>query len=320
MIGFPGLGIEFTKNPAIWRFSDNFALAWYGLIIAVGFMLAVTYCMRQTKHFGVKPDDLLDLLFFATPAGIIGARLYYVALEWEQFSGDPLRILRVWEGGLAIHGAVIAAAVTAVIFCRVRRISVGAMLDVGAIGLLIGQAVGRWGNFVNGEVYGRETDLPWRMLVDGKEVHPLFLYESLWNIAGLVLLRLLMKKRKYNGQLFTLYIAWYGLGRGLLEGMRSAEYNLMLGDILFSQLVALASCVVALLLLFYMTLFRKHAGLLDWTAEREAYAERKNVNKESFSEPEEPNTETVDETEEIEGDDEDGGDPQWDYNFKGDQE
>ena len=324
MIGFPGLGIEFRQNPAIWRITENFSLTWYGLIIAVGFLLAVTYCLRQTKHFGLKQDELLDMLLIATPAGIIGARLYYVAFNWDQFSNDPIRILSTWEGGMAIHGGLIGAVIAAALFCWVRRIHLGAMLDIGAIGLLIGQAIGRWGNFVNGEVYGRETDLPWRMLVDGMEVHPLFLYESLWNIAGFVLLRLLMKRRKYNGQLFTVYVAWYGLGRGVLEGMRSPEYNLMLGDSLVSQWVAFASCAAALLLLLYMTLFRKHPGLLEWTAERNAYEERKRRRKKGSEEeaPEEAEPEEIDinEPKENEGDAEDGGNPQWDYHFKGDQE
>ncbi|MDR1669105.1 MAG: prolipoprotein diacylglyceryl transferase [Oscillospiraceae bacterium] len=333
MIGFPEIGLEFQSNPIIWQITDKFALRWYGLIIAVGFLVAATYCLRKAKHFGLLQEELLDMVFFATPAGIIGARLYYVAFNWSEFSGEPIRILSAWEGGLAIHGGIIGAVIAAGLFCWVRRISIGAMLDIGAIGLLIGQSIGRWGNFVNGEVYGTETGLPWRMLVGGREVHPLFLYESLWNVLGLILLRLLIKKRKYNGQLFTLYVAWYGLGRGLLEGMRSAEYNLMLGDILVSQMVAIASCVVALLLLFYMTLFKKHGELLAWTAERDAYQERKRLKKAGVEEPEESETadedsteseediEIAEETEKIqEGSENDGGDTQWDYHFKGDQE
>ncbi|MDR1692381.1 MAG: prolipoprotein diacylglyceryl transferase [Oscillospiraceae bacterium] len=319
MIGFPGLGIEFQSNPTLWRITDTFALTWYGVIIAVGFLLAVLYCLRLTKFAGIKQDELLDMVFIAAPAGIIGARLYFVAFNWSQFSGDPLRILSTWTGGMAIHGGVIGAVIAAVLFCWVRRISIGAMLDIGAIGLLIGQAVGRWGNFVNGEVYGTGTDLPWRMLVDGREVHPLFLYESLWNVLGFLFLRLLLKHRKYNGQLFTLYVAWYGLGRGLLEGMRSPEYNLMLGDVLVSQLVALTSCVAALLLLFGMTLFRKHPGLLEWTAERDGYEERKKQKKAGVT-PGEPETDELSDSQDItEGDDNDGGETQWDYSFQGDQ-
>ncbi|MDR0292780.1 MAG: prolipoprotein diacylglyceryl transferase [Oscillospiraceae bacterium] len=272
MIGFPGIGLEFQRNPAIFRITDNFALTWYGLILASGFLLAVLYCLRQAKHFGLKQDEILDMLFCATPAGIIGARLYYVAFNWTaEFRDDPIRVLFTWQGGMAIYGSIIGAVIAAALFCWVRHINIGAMLDIGAIGLLIGQAVGRWGNFVNGEVYGKETAVPWRMRVYNMEVHPLFLYESLWNILGLVLLRLIMKKRKYNGQLFTLYIAWYGLGRGLLEGMRDSAFNLMLGKWMISQVLAYASFLLALALLFYMTLFKKHPPLLAWTAGRDEY-------------------------------------------------
>ncbi|MCL2004123.1 MAG: prolipoprotein diacylglyceryl transferase [Oscillospiraceae bacterium] len=271
MIGFPGIGLEFQRSPEIFRFTDRYALYWYGLIIVAGVFLAIFYCLRQAKQFGLKQDELVDMLLFAIPAGIVGSRLYFVAFNWEEFRGEPLSILYTWQGGMTIHGAILGAAAAAGLFCWVRHINAGAMFDVGAMGLLIGQAVGRWGNFVNGEVYGKPTDLPWRMAVRGQEVHPLFLYESLWNILGLVLLRLLMKKRKYNGQMFTLYIAWYGLGRGLMEGMRAPAFNLMAGSWMVSQAVAAVSCVAALALLFYMTLFRKHPPLLAWTAERDEY-------------------------------------------------
>jgi phosphatidylglycerol:prolipoprotein diacylglycerol transferase len=271
LIGFPGIGLEFHRNPVLFRFTESYALHWYGLIIAAGFLLAVMYCLRQTKHFGVKQDEILDMLFFAIPAGIIGSRLYYVAFNWNDFRDEPLSILYTWQGGMTIHGALIGSVAAAVLFCWIRRISFGAMLDVGAMGLLIGQAVGRWGNFVNGEVYGKETELPWRMAVRGQEVHPLFLYECLWNILGLVLLRLLMKKRRFNGQMFAVYIAWYGLGRGLMEGMRAPAFNLMAGSWMISQAVAVASCIVAIGFLFYMTMFKKHPPLLEWTAERDEY-------------------------------------------------
>ena len=271
MIGFPGIGLEFQRNPAIFRFTDSFALTWYALIIMVGLLLAVAYCSRQSKHFGIQTDEILDMLFFAVPAGIIGARLYYVAFNWAEFRDEPLRILYTWQGGMAIYGAVIGAVIAASLFCWVRHIGIGAMLDLGAMGLLIGQAVGRWGNFVNGEVYGLPTTLPWRMRVYSQEVHPLFLYESLWNLLGLALLRLMMKKRAYNGQMFTVYIAWYGLGRAMMEGMRSAEFNLMLGRWMVSQMLAVLSCIGALILLFYMTLMRKRKPLLEWTAARDEY-------------------------------------------------
>jgi phosphatidylglycerol:prolipoprotein diacylglycerol transferase len=279
MIGFPGIGLEFRRNPVIWPITDNFAWTWYGTIIAAGFLLAVLFCLHKTKHFGVKQDEFIDVLFFAVPAGVLGARIFYVAFNWGEFRDDLLSIILPGWAGLAIHGAIIGSVTAAALFCWVRHVSIGAMFDIGAMGLLIGQAVGRWGNFVNGEVYGKATDLPWRMRVYGSEVHPLFLYESLWNALGLVLLILLIKKRRYNGQMFTLYIAWYGLGRAMMEGMRAPEYNLMWGGVMISQMIAIVSCIAAISLLFVMTFLKKHPPLLEWTAERDEYEEYRKERK-----------------------------------------
>ena len=283
-IGFPGIGWAFTQNPEIVRFGDNFALTWYGLIIAAGFLMAVLFALKKCKTFGIRQEEIIDMLFFATPAGIIGARLYFVVFNWSYYSGDLSRIYRTWEGGLAIHGGIIAATLTVALFCWIRRISIGAMLDISAIGLFIGQIVGRFGNFVNGEVYGVETTLPWRMLVGNREVHPLFLYEALWNAVGLVLLLLFMKKlRTQNGQMFALYVAWYGLGRGALEGLRNESFIMTPGatNLNISALVAFVSFILAFAAFLYISFFRKNPkGLLDWTAERDAYLERRGKKKE----------------------------------------
>ena len=286
MIGFPGIGWEFQRNPIIFRIGENFALNWYAVILVTGLLLAVTYCLRQVKHFGIKHDEVYDMLFCAVPAAIIGARLYYVAFNWENYSANPITMLYTWRGGIAIYGAIIGAVIAAVVFCRVRRVNAGAMLDLGAMGLLIGQAIGRWGNFVNSEIYGMETTVPWRISqvdIYGNsvgEVHPLFLYESLWNIAGFILLRcLMMKNRKYNGQMFTFYVAWYGLGRAMLEGMRNPEFNLTAGGAMWSQVFAIVTCIAATVLLFYMTIFKKHRPLLEWTVARDEYEELRQAKK-----------------------------------------
>lgn len=283
MIGFPGFGLEFEIRPtffkeALWGW---FNPAWYGLIIAVGFLAAVMYCLRISKRFGILQDDVIDMLFFVIPAGIIGARFVYVIFSWDQFSGNLASVFYIGNGGLAIYGAILFASAAAALFCRMRRINAGAMLDLGAFGFLIGQAVGRWGNFTNMEVFGTETALPWRMTVYGADVHPLFLYESLWNIAGFVLLRLLLGKRKYNGQLFTLYIAWYGLGRGMLEGLRNPGYQLMVGDVPAMMVAAFATLMIALTLLIVMTAVvkREKEDLTAWTADREAYMAEKKAKK-----------------------------------------
>jgi phosphatidylglycerol:prolipoprotein diacylglycerol transferase len=180
--------------------------------------------------------------------------------NWGEFSGDWTRVFRIWEGGIAIYGAVIGAALTVLIGCRIKKISVPAMLDLMSLGFLIGQAVGRWGNFVNGEVYGQATDVPWRMSVNGYAVHPLFLYESLWCALGFALLHFLSKKRVFNGQIFLGYVAWYGLGRGVLEGMRDDQFILMLFNtpLRVSQVLGFASCVLALGTLFFLSVFRRH--------------------------------------------------------------
>lgn len=282
MVGFPGLGIpEFRINGIVFTVG-NFSIHWYGVIIALGFFLAALYVCKRAPAFNLTADDMIDMLIFAVPMAIIGARLYYVAFNWGDYKKDLLSILRVWDGGIAIYGAVIFSVITCALFCWVKHISIGAMLDLGALGLLIGQAIGRWGNFVNVEVYGTETKLPWRMSVYGTEVHPLFLYESLWNILGFVLLHFLSKKRKFNGQIILLYAAWYGLGRGVLEGMRNTDYSLMLGTLRVSQLFGFASCVIALAILLFQMVFRQHdpEDLSAWVTARESWIEA-NVKKQT---------------------------------------
>ena len=275
VIRFPGLGLEF--NPSRVAFSIfGKDVYWYGIIIAIGFLLAVIYCTRKAKEYGITGENIIDLLIFAVPLSIIGARLYYIIFYFSLFQTEVNGVLRpdfykmiaIWDGGLAIYGGIIAAVLTTLIFCKIKKISVGAFCDLGSFGLLIGQAVGRWGNFINREAYGGETTLPWRMGLytpDYIEVHPTFLYESLWNVLGLILLMILAKKklRKFDGQFFLTYIAWYGLGRGIIEGLRTD--SLYFFDLTWfgvpirtSQLLAIASCVVAVAILAYQLLVKKH--------------------------------------------------------------
>ena len=236
---FPGLGLEFELNRVAFTvFGHN--IYWYGVIIAAGFLLAVIYGLHIAPRFGMDPDKITDAIFVVVPMAIIGARLYYVIFNPAVCLGADgsfslLRMIAFWDGGLAIYGGVIATVVTAVIYCRVRKIDFWSGMDVTVYGLLIGQLIGRWGNFVNVEAYGGLTKLPWRMcsssianelwrdgfleseqmyqsVLDGTlGVHPTFLYESLWNLLGLALLILLMKRgRKFNGQMFLSYVIWYG--------------------------------------------------------------------------------------------------------------
>ncbi|MBE6960421.1 MAG: prolipoprotein diacylglyceryl transferase [Ruminococcaceae bacterium] len=264
-ISFPGLGLEI--NPAAGVRIGTFSLHFYGLIIAVGLILAVAYGWKRSKEFGIKSDDITDGVLWIVPFAIICARLYYCIFRWTEdgFAADPLSVLYIWKGGLAIYGGVIGAVIGVTVFCFVKKIKLPAVLDLVALGFLIGQAIGRWGNFFNREAYGAETDFflrmglmltPDRMSI-GTELyyHPTFLYESLWNAAGFVLLHFLSKRRKYDGQIALGYAAWYGLGRALIEGLRTD--SLYWGPFRVSQLLAAASCAAAVVVLMIMS-FKYH--------------------------------------------------------------
>lgn len=256
-ISFPMFGEGFVINPPDSFTIFGFEFYLYGAIIALGFILAIWYCGRRSRQFGISQDNLLDLLIFALPIGIIGARLYYVIFNFDLYRGDFLSIFNIRNGGLAIYGGIIAGALTAFIFCRIKKIPAGAVLDLGAFGLLIGQTMGRWGNFFNREAFGAETDIFCRMglTLPGGEtiyVHPTFLYESVWNLAGFVFLHIFSKsgKRKYDGQIFIMYAGWYGLGRVFIEGLRTDSLYLFGSGVRVSQLVAGLSVLVAAAILF----------------------------------------------------------------------
>ena len=254
-ISFPWLGIEVNPN----RIIDLgfMQIRWYGLIIAVGLMLAVIYALRRCKQFGLTQDDILDGVLWIVPVSIICARLYYCIFSWEAYAADLISILHIWEGGLAIYGGVIGAAVGIVVYCKIKKISTFAVLDLVAIAFLIGQFIGRWGNFFNREAFGSEIAGNFFMRMGlfndytqkFQYFHPTFLYESVWNLVGFVLLHFLSKKRKYDGQMALGYMAWYGLGRALIEGLRTD--SLYWGPFRVSQLLAAVSCFTALGILAY---------------------------------------------------------------------
>lgn len=256
-ISFPLLGLE--VDPKVSFFIGPLEIRYYALCIAVGLILAVVYALRRKKAFGLTEDELLDGVLYIVPIAIICARLYYCAFSWDSYRKDPLSILYIWQGGLAIYGGVIGAAVSIVVYTRLRKISLPAVLDITALGFLIGQCIGRWGNFFNREAYGGVTELPWKMglYIKGSltYVHPTFLYESLWNLIGFLLLHFLSKKRKYDGQIALGYAAWYGFGRMFIEGLRSD--SLYLGPVRISQILAAVSCLAALAVLI-VNRFRPH--------------------------------------------------------------
>lgn len=255
-ISFPMLG-DWSINPpsSIDFFGTGFQIYFYGIIIAAGFILAALYCARRAPEFGIKSDDIYEFIIWLIPMCIIGARLYYVLFKLDYYIANPGEIFAVRDGGLAIYGGIIFGIVTGIIWAKRKGYKVFALADVSAFGLLIGQAVGRWGNFMNREAFGAETDIFCRMgLTDLNGtiyVHPTFLYESLWNLAGLVFLHFwsMKGKRKYDGQIFWLYILWYGLGRAWIEGLRTDSLYIGSTDIRVSQLLAAVSALSALIVL-----------------------------------------------------------------------
>ena len=262
-IAFPGLG--FTINPAEGITIGPLTINFYGMIIALGLMLAVIYGWKRAKDFGIKNDDITDGVLWIVPVAVVCARAYYCIFEWDQYAADPISVFYIWKGGLAIYGGVIGAAIGVAIFAKCKKISLPALLDLVALGFLIGQSIGRWGNFFNREAFGAQTNWFLRMglnLTADRDYsaemlyyHPTFLYESLWNAAGFVMLHFLSKKRKYDGQIALGYVAWYGLGRALIEGLRTD--SLYIGPFRVSQLLAAVSCFAAVVVLIIM-LFKEH--------------------------------------------------------------
>ena len=259
VISFPGLGIEMDPIRA---FSIGpLTIHLYGVIIAAGMLLAAWYGMKRSKQFGLNEDQILDGVLWIVPFAILCARLYYCAFKWEDYADNPISILYIWEGGLAIYGGVLGAVLGIIVYCKIRKIKIGAVLDIVALGFLIGQAIGRWGNFFNREAFGGETDCFLRMgllnTVTGQVEfhHPTFLYESLWNAAGFVLLHFLSKHRKYDGQIALGYAAWYGFGRMVVEGLRTD--SLYWGPFRVSQVLAGVSFLAAGAVLIWQQ-FRPH--------------------------------------------------------------
>lgn len=270
-ISFPNLNLTFNIDRVAFTIGGK-EVYWYGIIIAVGFLLAVACGLFLAKKYGMKQDTVIDIVIIAAPVSVICARLYYVAFNWDFYGKHPEEIIRIWNGGIAIYGAVIAAIIVAAVYCKIKKENFGLFCDIGSIGLLIGQSIGRWGNFVNQEAFGVNTDLPWAMtgsgikrelldmMIDGIDVdatlpvHPTFLYESLWNFVFLVVFLLLFKKRKYDGQIFAGYLMSYGVGRFFIEGLRTD--SLYIGSIRVSQLVAVL-CVVAGAVLMIVNLRKK---------------------------------------------------------------
>ena len=258
-ISFPFLGIE--VNPPRTLSLGPLTAHYYGLIIAVGLILAVGYACRRSKEFGLKEDDILDGVIWVTPFAFVCARAYYVAFSWDAYKDDLMSVFYIWEGGIAIYGGVIGAIIGMAVISKIKKIKFTTVLDIILMVFLLGQAIGRWGNFMNREAFGAATDSYFRMGLFNTRTnaweyyHPTFLYESLWNLTGFVLLASLAKKRKYDGQIALGYAAWYGLGRSVIEGLRVD--SLWWGPFRVSQLLAAITCVTAVAVLIWQH-FRPH--------------------------------------------------------------
>lgn len=253
IVNFPGLGLNFEINRVAFTIGIR-EVYWYGIIIGLGLLLAVVFASYEAKRVGLSTDSVLDVALFATPISIICARLYFVISNLHQFKGNLGDVFNIRGGGIAIYGAIIGGVATAYIYCRKKNIDYRKFFDVGAFGLLIGQIIGRWGNFVNVEAFGSETNLPWRMEIFSNElremvsVHPTFLYESLWNLVGFIGLLLYRNKKKFEGEIILLYIAWYGIGRSWIEQLRvdSLPYD---ASFKISQIVGIITAIAAIYLI-----------------------------------------------------------------------
>lgn len=226
-------------------------IMWYGVLISTGVLLGVVFALRECKRIGFKEDNLLDFLLYAIPAAIIGARAYYVIFSWDFYSKNPDQIINIRNGGLAIHGALIAGVIVGVLFCKKRKIKVLELLDIVMPSVALGQAIGRWGNFINQEAHGGTTDLPWGIIVNGQKVHPTFLYESIIDLCIFLFLMWFRKNKKTtDGQVLGLYLIFYSAGRFFVEGLRTD--SLMFLGMRVAQLISLGSILLGVLLLVYL--------------------------------------------------------------------
>lgn len=333
-IVFPDLGISLYIDKEAFSIF-GLSIKWYGVMIAIGMLLAMIYCFRRTKEFGIDSDRLIDAAIAGVIGAVIGARLYYVALHAESYH-DIKEVLAIRDGGLAIYGGIIGALLFGCITAKLRKLRIMPTLDIASMGFLIGQCLGRWGNFFNQEAFGCNTALPWGMsggriqnylinhqaelAAQGMEinpflpVHPCFLYESLWCILGFILLHIYHKHRKFDGEIFCMYVFWYGLGRFFIEGLRTD--SLYIGSVRASQALALISAAAALAVIVTMrikirksgyTLYRdteesKEILLAAETAEKEELESRKakKAKKQELSEDQKIISDDTDDTNEDE--------------------
>jgi phosphatidylglycerol:prolipoprotein diacylglycerol transferase len=306
-IEFPGLGLKFNIDRVAFEVF-GLEIYWYGILIALGFILAVLLAMKHCRDFGIDQDTLLDAVLYATPVAIIFSRLYYVVFNWADFKDNPIDIINTRKGGLAIYGAVIGAILVGYVYTRIKKVNFLNLIDFCLVYFPLAQGIGRWGNFINQEAYGTHTNLPWGM--DGSEivngpVHPTFLYESLWNMVAFFVLLWYRKRKKLDGEVLSLYLILYGVGRAWIELLRTD--SLMIGNLKVNLLLSVVLVIV------FMTIFiYRRTKLADLDMETEGgdsvYANilRKLESEEGGSAP--PDTGQAEERAEESGIDEGTGD------------
>ena len=269
-IGFPGLGIEkISIDPILISnlFGTGINVHWYGIIIALAIMVSYTLAIRQCKKFGIREDDLIDMFLMALPVSIVFARLFFVVFSWHLYRNDLLGIFRVWEGGLAIYGAIIGAILSVFIYSRMKKIDMLELCDFACVYLPLSQSIGRWGNFINQELYGSVTNLPWGMTgsrIGSDPVHPTYLYESILNLIVFVILLRLRKSKKVKGSVLASYLMFYSVVRFLMEFLRTDEFGT--GNIRYNQVFSVLVFAGAALWMVYL---RKRAQKAE-TEEEEA--------------------------------------------------
>jgi len=294
VITFPLFGDGFSLDLPRYFTLFGFDIYYYAIFITLGYALAGFYLLRRSALFGLTRDNIYDIIIIAIPMGLIGARLYFMLFNFSSYFGPGQwgNILRFRDGGLAIYGGIIASGLVFIIYSRIKKIPLGNLLDAAGFGLFIGQAVGRWGNFINREAFGTITDLPWRMGLTTPAgtfyVHPTFLYESLWNIVGLIIMHIFSKKSKtkYPGQYFLFYVAWYGFGRFWIEGLRAD--SLFVGNpelgLRASQVLAAMSFLIALGILIGNRISKK--GAVSETAKKSKNSKKSNKNDKKLDDDE----------------------------------
>lgn len=280
-VSFPGLGLDFEVNRVAFSIGD-LPVYWYGILIALGFILAILYVSRRAKEFGVDADRMLDVILGGAIGGIVGARAYYVILQWDYYGQNLSQIFNTRSGGMAIYGGLIGGVLIGLLMCKIRRVKCMPALDLVVGGFLIGQGIGRWGNFVNIEAFGANTSLPWGMsssvitdyltqheaeleaigmdIDPNMPVHPTFLYESLWCLLGFAFIAWYTRRRKFDGELTLLYMMWYGAGRAVIEGLRTDSLMIPGTSLRASQVLAAAMVVVAAIIWIVKTSKVKKAG------------------------------------------------------------